>query len=903
MSLLVADNENPVDFDNAIGILEAFSFVTVDEMGTTYSIHRLVQAATRAWLRDQQDCNSKNIASQALQMLSSRFPDGEFENWTTCARYLPHAESVLSRGFEDRSEADSLARAKLLSMVAKYLRKQGKFSLAKAKAKESLDIYKTICKPDCAEALQAKTEFATIIRDIGDTESAIKLYRETLKVQENLLGNDHLDTLETVIGLACVLTDVMMSPDDYKEAELLARRALVGREKALPINHPKTLASIHRLGWSIYRQNRYSEAEILFMKCKTQREIVLGDLHPDTCATTNSLALVLSDISKYEEAEQFLRHSARVTSMLCGVEHHEAIISKGNLGGFLTEYVILRVILSCVRLFWVMRQCFTLKAYITILQTMKLFTFTLSILSKEIFQLTLYSLGKYKEAEMLFRDQLTLSERILGKDHPTTIWCIENLSYILRQQEKFEQAETLLREQLLLRQQLPRTDSEADPDIGILPIMTELANVLSGLEKTEEAILLFNQVLAGWRRAVGENHPETLQTLHRIGNAYESLKDFDESEKYFRKAMVLRQSVLGENDIATLQSAKKLGDVLHEQKKYQEAETWFRWALIGREKTLGDSHKSTLSARDDLESVLFKQKKWGELVERCRKSLDLRRKLGPECYETLRLAGNLALALKNDGNDEWVALYHEAVLTAQTCYYKYMEQGNHEEAILAKEQEMYLRYVHCGAREPETIKLRRAVALLYEETGKHDDAEKAFKDLLEVYESEWGVNNPETLDLKEELAQLLDKHGKPEEATKLRNRRQQPPPFDSLSSISLSSSRSSFPSQGSKSGSPIFDDEAFGELLRDLNMEFDQLHDNQVEPGEASERRSPPQRPLSLDSLFAISLSSPRSRTQSQGSKRGSPVRESDDLDDESMEKELEDLSKQFSTGKESQRI
>jgi tetratricopeptide (TPR) repeat protein len=357
-----------VDFDNAIGILEAFSFVTADEMGTTYSIHRIVQAATRAWLADQQDCTSKNIASQALQMLSSRFPDGEFENWTTCARYLPHAESVLSRGFDDRSETDSLARAKLLSMVAKYLRKQGNFSLAKAKARESLDIYQTIRKPDCADALQVSTEFATIIGYMGDTEGAIRLYRETLKIQENLLGKDHLDTLETVMGLASELADTMMHPDDHKEAELLARRALVGREKALPTNHPKILASIHRLGWSVYRLRRYSEAEILFRKCKTQREIVLGELHPDTCATTTALALALDAISKPEEAEKFLRHSAKITSMLCGVEHHDAIIRTGNLGSFLTEYVILTAIPSCASLFWVMRHCFTVKVCLDILQ-------------------------------------------------------------------------------------------------------------------------------------------------------------------------------------------------------------------------------------------------------------------------------------------------------------------------------------------------------------------------------------------------------------------------------------------------------------------------------------------------------------------------------------------------------
>ncbi|KAI9785537.1 MAG: hypothetical protein M1839_009278 [Geoglossum umbratile] len=230
ISLLVGDNENPVDFDDAIGILEAFSFVSVDETGTICSMHRLVQAATRAWRWDQEDCISKDIASQVVQILSSRFPDGEFQTWKARAQYLPHAESVLSR-FGGQSEPDDLTRAKLLCSIGGYLRKQGNHPLAKLKARESLDIYHAMGKPDCAGALQSSTESAAITKEAGGPEGAIKLYQETLKLQENLLGEDHRDTLETVDGLALALVELGANCDDHKEAGLLARRALVGGRK------------------------------------------------------------------------------------------------------------------------------------------------------------------------------------------------------------------------------------------------------------------------------------------------------------------------------------------------------------------------------------------------------------------------------------------------------------------------------------------------------------------------------------------------------------------------------------------------------------------------------------------------------------------------------------------------
>ena len=201
--------------------------------------------------------------------------------------------------------------------------------------------------------------------------------------------------------------------------------------------------------------------------------------------------------------------------------------------------------------------------------------------------------------------------------------------------------------------------------------------------------MLFNKVLAGFRQLTGENHPEILRILDRLSYVYECLGDFSEAEKHKRKELTLRQSISGDENIYTLQTAHELGKLLNKQntedknreaeeilrrvvakreiilgkvhentlysaaalghalcnqKKYQEAELWYRLVLAGREETLGDSHESTLSIRADLEEVLFDQEKWEEMAESCRHSLALRRKLGPECYDTLRIAGEIGRA-------------------------------------------------------------------------------------------------------------------------------------------------------------------------------------------------------------------------------------------------------------------
>jgi hypothetical protein len=86
-------------------------------------MYRLVQAVTRATLADKPENVSTQPVFMAVQIISSRFLEGEFETWKACARYLPHAEAVLSGGIEGKSAVYSLEFTKLLIKVSWYLSK------------------------------------------------------------------------------------------------------------------------------------------------------------------------------------------------------------------------------------------------------------------------------------------------------------------------------------------------------------------------------------------------------------------------------------------------------------------------------------------------------------------------------------------------------------------------------------------------------------------------------------------------------------------------------------------------------------------------------------------------------------------------------------------------------------
>ena len=71
-------DEDDMGFDDAIGMLDAFSLIEMNDQFDTYEVHRLVQLATRAWLSKYDEGGGKSWASQALELLSARFPSGQY---------------------------------------------------------------------------------------------------------------------------------------------------------------------------------------------------------------------------------------------------------------------------------------------------------------------------------------------------------------------------------------------------------------------------------------------------------------------------------------------------------------------------------------------------------------------------------------------------------------------------------------------------------------------------------------------------------------------------------------------------------------------------------------------------------------------------------------------------------
>ena len=226
-SLLIADEENEFDFEEAMGLLEAFSLVTLDTHRCECNVHGLVTVAVRAWLSEYENKRAA-IAALVLETVSERFPQGFFDSWSTCRIYFPHAEEVLrsSAGVQ----APSLpARASLLLNMSRFLREQGKYEASELRAVESMEIFGRLYGSEHPNTLSATASYANTMTKRGRYQKAMHLQRQVLKSREKGLGLGHRATLESLNALGYDLQRL----GHFKEAEEIHRRELIEKQKFL----------------------------------------------------------------------------------------------------------------------------------------------------------------------------------------------------------------------------------------------------------------------------------------------------------------------------------------------------------------------------------------------------------------------------------------------------------------------------------------------------------------------------------------------------------------------------------------------------------------------------------------------------------------------------------------------
>ena len=701
-SLLIADEEDNFDFEEAMGLLEAFSLITLDTHRYACNVHRLVTVAAQAWLSEYENKHG-TIAAQVLERLSNRFPNGYFETWPTCRIYFPHAEEVL-RSCSALIQAKSLhAKATLLLNLSIFLRTQGRYGASEFRATESMQIFERLYGCEHPDALSAIASYAHTIHKLGRYQYATVLQRQVLKSRENVLGIRHRATLESLNALGFHLKSL----GQYREAEEIHRRELVEKQELLN-ERPEdidlqadVLIAMNNVADMLSYQRKFVEAEQLHRKALLKAELVSGRLHPDVFITRGQLAGTLRDQGRLDEAEQMYDALLKDRLELLGDRHPDTLVTLSNIatvsarqGNYQKAEGIYREALrieqetlgtdhpSTVNVMHNLAcSAFDRKDYGQAAEEFKAVlelqkksigpTHPHTMLTRRNLAAALRQGGDPEQGNKLDNETLEMCDLLDENKESEQLQTLESLAKGLMDQERYGEAESIRRQELELR--LASNGEEK----RIQDTLNDLAFILSQQGKYDETEVIYKRILSEKTVHYGPEHEETRRTLWNLALTYREQCDFVNAEAKYSELFGMQARILGENHTNTLDSAMQLAWVLQQQKKYTQAEERYRFLFEARQKSLGMEHAITLMIMNNLASVLKYQDEASE------EATGLLRHVYEVRWQTLGADNDLAQKSK------WFLSEH------------LRDRGQHEEAdILDGENVEVNSIAHLNSRTP-----------------------------------------------------------------------------------------------------------------------------------------------------------------------------------------------------------
>jgi tetratricopeptide (TPR) repeat protein len=347
---------------------------------------------------------------------------------------------------------------------------------------------------------------------------------------------------------------------------------------------------------------------------------------------------------------------------------------------------------------------------------------------------TFWSQGRWKEAEELAVQVMETRKRVQGEEHPETLTSMHNLALTYSDQGRWQEAEEL-------GMQVMETSSRV---LGVkhpstLTSMANLATTYRDQGRWKEAEELEVQVTETRKRVLGEEHPDTLTSMHNLALTYSDQGRWKLAEELHQQELETCSRVLGEEHPSTLASMANLASTYRDQGRWKEAEELAVQVIETSKRVLGEEHPDTLTSMNNLALTYQDQRRWKEAEELEIQVMETRKKvLGKEHPDILDSMANLALI--------------------------YSDQGRWKEAEKLGWEAMERRKRVLGEEHPKTLTSITNLASTYRHQGRWTEAEELQRRGLEISSRVLGKEHPETLKSLHNFASILNSKGRNDES-------------------------------------------------------------------------------------------------------------------------------------------
>jgi tetratricopeptide (TPR) repeat protein/predicted Ser/Thr protein kinase len=325
-------------------------------------------------------------------------------------------------------------------------------------------------------------------------------------------------------------------------------------------------------------------------------------------------------------------------------------------------------------------------------------------------------------AATVLRDSLAIHERTgtEGLAHAATL---DQLANALRAQANFADAAIYARRSLDIRQRMTGPASaetaEALNTLGL--IETLRGNAIEGGELVADAVDI-------WRVTSGPDSEQFASGVRNLVRTWRERADYPKAERFDRADLLKverferelladRRKAFGDTHAMTTETLTSLGRLLQAMGRPVEAEPILREALASRRQRIGrDEHLSVVEAVQNLALVLHDQVKWAEAEPLYRLAIALLELMTPQHPQRAVSLNNLATLLEDMGRlDEADAAYRAALALRRNL-------SGAEQVGAARTLANLARLTHKRGRTQEAL-AQVDEALAIRRTGAVDDPE------------------------------------------------------------------------------------------------------------------------------------------------------------------------------------
>ncbi|BBC34612.1 hypothetical protein SGFS_059060 [Streptomyces graminofaciens] len=528
--------------------LNRFALAKVDSTDNSIQVHRLVQAAVRDGLDEQQFDDTIHEVHRILA--AARPPEGAVDDplqWPGFEVIWPHLTPSNIRNCSEEEPRQ------LMVDRVRYLWKRGDLHAARTLSTQ-LNEFWTTEFPDAndEQILNLRFELANVLRSQGQYQSARSLDEDTLASQRHLLGEGHPSILITSGSLAADLRAL----GRFKEALELDQRIYQGFREIFGEDHPRSLTAANNLAIDYRLAGDSEPARRLDEDTVRRRTALLGPLHPYTLTTKGHHARDLRELGDYKTSIEILREVREGFEQVLNPYVPEVLRVEKSLAVSLRKAGQTGEALRITEETW---------------ETYKRYRERYGSALPEYLACGLNLAADYfatdpvngaARAVQLVNEVLEGYKTSFGPQHPFVMYCLNNLSIYRRALGEVDEAAALSEK---ARDALAADLGDDHP--AVLCAGLNLANAYGDLGLNDQAERWERTALEGTRRRFGRLHPDVLVST---GNLAITLRDMGRQEEAVRlqeSAVADLSQQLGETHPVTesIRSWRRMGRDLEPQ--------------------------------------------------------------------------------------------------------------------------------------------------------------------------------------------------------------------------------------------------------------------------------------------------------------------------------------------------